>query len=398
MTTAKFLGRLKDLNIKLWLEDGSLRVRALPEVLTSELKAELSERKPEIVRLLQQFALGSGEKPIEAGRDKAEPIPLSFSQQRLWFLEQLQPGVPAYSTFSTAEHWQVIDPLVLERTVDELVRRHEILRTSFPMVDGAPVQRIASSARVLQPLVDLSALPAAEHAEDVRRRMLEESKRPFDLANGPMLRIGLIKLGPQRYLSLQSIHHIISDDWSLKLMEQELSTLYAAFEAGLPSPLPELPIQWADFTLWQHRQLKGKVLDAHVDFWAGQLGGELPVLNLARNRSRQVRAQGGCGKFFFAPALSQALRTWCRTERATLFMTLIAGYAALLSRYSGQDDVIIGSPVSDRGRVETESLIGFFLNTMPVRVRVEPGISFRQLLEQVRRTCVAAFDYAAVPY
>jgi len=399
MTTAKFLGRLKELKIKLLLDDGNLRVRALPGVLTSELKAELRARKLEIIRLLQQLALGSGEKPIEARRNRAEPIPLSFSQKRLWFLDQLQPRVPTYNTFSTAEHWyHDIDGQVLERAVHELVRRHEILRTSFPMVGDAPVQRIASTAQVLQPLVDLSGLPAAEQAEEVRRRMEEESKKPFYLAHGPMLRIGLIKLGPQRYLSLQSIHHIISDDWSMKLMEQELSTLYAAFAAGLPSPLPELPIQWADFALWQHQWLQGTVLDAHVDFWAGQLDGELPVLNLARNRSRQVRARGGCGRFFFAPALSEALRTWCRTERVTLFMTLIAGYASVLSRYTGQDDVIIGSPVSDRGRVETESLIGFFLNTLPMRVRVEPGISFSQLLEQVRLTCLAAFDYGAVPY
>jgi amino acid adenylation domain-containing protein len=398
MSTAQFLGRLKNLNIKLWLEDGALRVRALPEVLTAELKAELSERKPEIIRLLQQLSHGSGERPIERRRGDEASIPLSFSQKRLWFLDQLQPGVPAYNTFSAAEVELRIDPAVLQRTIDELVRRHEILRTSFPAVDGVPVQRIASTAQVLQPMVDLSSLAAEERAADVRRRALEESKTPFDLAQGSMLRIRLLKLAEDRYVWLQSIHHIISDDWSMKLLDRELNALYAAFAAGRPSPLPELPLQWADFALWQHQWLRGRVLDAHIDYWAGHLGGELPVLNLARNRSRQVRARGGCGNFFFAPALSKALRTWCRTERVTLFMTLIAGYAALLSRYTGQDDVIIGSPVSDRGRVETENLIGFFLNTLPVRVRVEPGISFRQLLEQVRLTCLAAFDYGAVPY
>ncbi|WP_266170792.1 non-ribosomal peptide synthetase [Dyella subtropica] len=398
MSTAQFLGILKNLNIKLWLEDGALRVRALPDVLTAELKTELSERKPEIIRLLQQLSHGSGEKPVESRTGDEESIPLSFSQKRLWFLDQLQPGVPAYNTFSAAEVGRRIDPAVLERTVDELVRRHEILRTSFPAVDGVPVQHIAPTAQVLLPLVDLSSLTAEERAAEVRRRILEESKTPFDLARGSMLRIRLIKLAEERYVWLQSIHHIISDDWSMKLLDRELNALYAAFSAGLPSPLPELPIQWADFALWQHQWLKGKVLDAHIDYWAGHLGGELPVLHLARNRSRQVETRGCCGNFFFPPALSAALRRWCETERVTLFMTLIAGYSALLSRYTLQDDIIIGSAVSDRGRVETESLIGFFLNTLPLRVRVDKNASFRDLLQQIRRTCLAAFDHSAVPY
>ncbi|GAB3038737.1 hypothetical protein GCM10027285_23520 [Oleiagrimonas citrea] len=398
MSTAQFLGMLKKLNVKLWLEDGTLRVRALPDVLTAELKSELSERKPEIIRLLQNLSHGSGEKRIEARSGNEESIPLSYAQKRLWFLEQLQPGVPAYNTFGLGEVRQKIDLAVLERTVDELVRRHEILRTSFPSVDGVPVQCIAPTAEVLQPMVDLSTWTEEEQAVEIRRRILEESKTPFDLACGPLLRIGLLKLAEDSYLWLQSIHHIISDDWSLKVMEQELNALYAAFSADLPSPLPELPIQWADFSIWQHEWLKGKVIQSHIDYWTKHLEGELPVLNLARNRSRQLETRGCCGNFFFPPSLSTSLLKFCETERVTLFMMLVAGYSALLSRYTLQDDVIIGSAVSDRGRVETESLIGCFLNTLPLRVRVNEKVSFRELLHEVRDTCRAAFNHSAVPY
>ena len=398
MTTLQFLNRLQSLNIRVALEGDNLRLRAVPGALTSALKAELSQRKPEIVKLLRQLPGGSLEKPPMRPAPRTGHIPLTFAQQRLWFLDQFHPGLPAYNICDINQIRHEIDVPALQRTFTELVRRHEILRTSFPAVEGVPLQHIAPPAEFPLSVVDLSALTEQERMLEVRRLATAEVRKPFDLARGPLFRAGLLRLGPGRYMSLVSIHHIICDDWSMKLLDQELETLYDSYRAGHESPLAQLPIQWADFACWQHQWLCGPVLDAHVSYWSTQLAGELPALNLVKDHPREEVASGGHGRFSFPPSLSSALRKLSESERVTLFMTLLAGYAALLARYTGQDDFIIGSPVSDRGCVEAESLIGFFLNTLPLRVKVDQNASFQHLLRHVKEVCLGAYSYQAVPY
>jgi len=396
MTTIQFLNRLQSLNIKIWLEDEKIRFRAPADSFTDTLKAELTERKAELVTLLRQRQSVREPMLVRASRDV--PIPLTFAQQRLWFLDQLHPGVPAYNVYDATEIAHEIDLPALRRAVNELFRRHELLRTSFPAVDGVPIQRIAPPSQVPVPVVDISRLPLGERMAEAQRLAWEEARVSFDLAHGPLLRISLIKLDTARYLWLLTIHHIVSDDWSKKLLNQELEALYTAYSAGLPSPLPELPIQWADFAVWQHQWLSGEVLDSHVEYWAKQLEGKLPTLNLAMDHPRREPPWGRKGKFFFPSSLSSALRSMCESEGVTLFMALLAGYAALLSRHSRQNDIIIGSAISDRNRVETESLIGFLLNTLPLRVRVDDQASFRDLLHQAKEVCLGAYSYQAVPY
>jgi amino acid adenylation domain-containing protein len=396
MNTVQFLNQLQEHGIQLWLDGDKLRFRAPSEGFTDQLKAELAQRKPEIVALLRQRQ-AIGEPRIERVTRDA-PIPLTFAQQRLWFLDQFQPGVPAYNVCDAIELAREIDVPALRRAATELVRRHELLRTSFPSVEGVPVQHIAAPYEFPLAVIDLSDMPAAQRDSEAFRLASEEARRPFDLANGPLLRLAVVKLEQQRYLWLLSIHHIVSDDWSKKLLSKELEVLYEAFANGRPSPLPELAIQWADFAVWQHKWLSGENLQSHIDYWKQVLSGELPTLNLPFDRPRKPHVHGEKGKFFFPPALTRALRGLCEAEGVTLYMAVLAGYACLLAHYTRQDDIIIGSPISDRSKVETEGLIGFMLNTLPMRVRVDRQATFRQLLRQVKETCLGAYNFQAVPY
>jgi amino acid adenylation domain-containing protein len=399
MTTLEFLRHLRGLEVKVWLEGEKLRFRAPQDALTSELRAQLAERKPEIVRFLRQFSDDVHASMTSIGRAQRDGnIPLSFAQQRLWFLDQLEPGVPTYSVCDAIEIKRPINVAVLRRALNEIFRRHEVLRTTFPGAGGVPVQVIAPPSEVPLPVIDLTSFPEAERMKEATRLAAEESRLPFDLAKGPLLRVKLVRINDAHYVWLLSIHHIISDDWSKKLLDQELETLYAAYSAGLPSPLPELPIQWADFAIWQRNWLQGKVLDAHVNYWAEQLKGDLPMLELPTDRPRCHSSRGTTGRFTFTRSLSSAIRSLSDREGVTAFMTLVAGYAALLSRYTGQDDIIIGSSISDRNQVETEHLIGFLLNTLALRVHLSGNPSFRELLAQVRETCLSAHAHQEVPY
>jgi amino acid adenylation domain-containing protein len=399
MTTLEFLRHLRGLEIKVWLEGEKLRFRAPQDALTPELRGQLAERKPEIIRFLRQFSDDVHATMPSIGRAQRDGhIPLSFAQQRLWFLDQLEPGVPTYSVCDAIEIRRPINVAVLRRALNEIVRRHEVLRTTFSGVGGVPVQVIAPPSEVPLPVIDLTSFPEAERMKEARRIAAEESRLPFDLAKGPLLRVKLLRINETHHVWLLSIHHIISDDWSKKLLDQELETLYAAYSAGLPSPLPELPIQWADFTIWQRNWLQGKVLDAHADYWADQLKGDLPMLELPTDRPRSHSSRGTTGRFTFTRSLSSEIRSLSDREGVTAFMTLVAGYAALLSRYTGQEEIIIGSSISDRNQVETEHLIGFLLNTLALRINLSGNPTFRELLAQVRETCLGAHAHQEVPY
>jgi len=326
-------------------------------------------------------------------------VPLSFAQERLWFLDQLAPGNPFYNIPIAVRLTTPLDVAVLARSLNAVVARHEALRTRFVAVDGRPWQVVLPRLTVELPLEDLRALPAAEREQEALRRAGEEARARFDLEQGPLLRARLLQLGASDYLFLLTMHHIVSDGWSMGVFSRELNEFYAAALAGRPPALPELPIQYADFALWQRRWLSGERLEQQLAYWRAQLAG-LPQLALPTDRPRPpVQSFRGAVQPLTLPArLTAALRALGRAEGATLFMTLLAGFQALLARYSGQEDIVVGTYIAGRNRAELEPLIGFFVNSLVLRSDLGGNASFRQLLARVREVALAAYAHQDLPF
>ncbi len=330
----------------------------------------------------------------------AEPVPASFAQERLWFLDRLEPGNTAFNMGTSLRLAGRLDGPALERALNEIVRRHEALRTSFVEIDGRPAQRILPSLRVPWAVVDLAALPEAARESEADRVTRASLASPFDLAAGPLLRASLLRLAPDLHLFVLEIHHIVSDGWSAGVMNRELVDLYGAFAAGEPSPLPPLPIQYGDFARWQREWLRGETLAAQLAYWRDKLGGELAPLDLPADRPRPAvqTFRGGDLRMEIPAAVAGALRRLSRAGGASLFMTLLAAFQLLLARLSGQDDVVVGSPIAGRRHAETEGLIGFFLNTLALRTSVAGNPSFRELLDRARETTLGAFTHQDIPF
>jgi acyl carrier protein len=327
-------------------------------------------------------------------------LPLSFAQQRLWFLDHLESGSPFYNV-STAVHLAGrLNLATLEQTFGEIVRRHEVLRTTFPSIDGRPVQVIGPPERFAIPVLDLSDLPSAARAAEGRRLAGECARRPFDLAQDRLLRVMLLCSGDQDQTVLFTMHHIITDGWSTGLIVREVTTLYSAFFDGNASELPELPIQYADFAGWQRQWLRGEALDAQLDYWKRYLSGTLPVLELPADRPRPaMQSHRGATLPFGLPAqLTDSLKALSRREGVTLFMTLLAAFKALLYRYTSQEDIIVGTDVANRMRGETEGMIGFFVNQLVMRADMSGDPTFRELLTQVREMTLGAYAHQDLPF
>ncbi|HEX5705834.1 MAG TPA: amino acid adenylation domain-containing protein, partial [Pyrinomonadaceae bacterium] len=333
-------------------------------------------------------------------RGESGDMPLSFAQQRLWFLDQLEPGGDLYNVPAGVRLRGALDTSALARSLTEIVRRHEVLRTVFATFEGQPAQAVNAPEEVDLQFEDLSDAPSSEREELARERANAEAHRPFDLQRGPLVRAKLIRLDEADHLLVLTLHHIISDAWSQGILIKELAALYQAYAAGRPSPLPELPIQYADFARWQREWLRGDVLDAQLDYWRRKLGGSAPVLDLPTDRPRpSVSTFRGAREFFtLGPELTAQLKALGRAEGATLYMTLLAGFKALLYLYTHQEDILVGSPIANRRRVETESLIGFFVNMLVLRTELRPRLTFRELVGRVRETVVGAFAHQDIPF
>jgi amino acid adenylation domain-containing protein len=330
---------------------------------------------------------------------RPEILPLTFAQQRLRFLYQLDPENPFYNNLTGLALEGRLDVDALRCAVGEVVRRHEVLRTVYPVLEGRPVQRIEPWQPVPLQVVDLSALATAEKQGEMRRHTAGEARRPFDLEKGPVLRAVLLRLAAEEHALLFSLHHIASDAWSSAILIREIITLYDAFHQGRPSPLPELSVQYADFAAWQQSWLQGAVLEQHVAYWRKVLGGNPPALCLPTDRPRpeQPVHHGLRRTFRMSQALSRSLVDLSRREGATLFMTLLAALDVLLQRLTGQDDVVVGTAVAHRGRVETEGLIGLFIEMLPLRVDLSGNPRFLDLLRRVREVCLGAFAHQDFP-
>ncbi|HYG63482.1 MAG TPA: amino acid adenylation domain-containing protein, partial [Thermoanaerobaculia bacterium] len=339
-----------------------------------------------------------GDLPLRPERVKEAP--LSYSQERLWFLDLLMPGTSIYNMPSPLRIEGPIAPLRLERAFGELVRRHEALRTRFEERDGAPVQVVDPPRPWSLPVIDLSALPEAERRREADRWLLEEVAWPFDLTRGPLLRTLLLRLSLDEHVLLLTTHHIVSDGWSMGVLVREVITFYRTFAAGEPPTLPALPIQYPDFARWQRQRLNGQALADHLAYWREQLAGSPPSLDLALDRPRPaVQTYRGESVLVRMPAeLTAGLKTIGLSERASLFMVLLAAFKLLLSRLSGQQDVVVGSPVAGRERREFEGLIGFFLNTLALRTDLSGRPTFRELLRRVRTVALEAYSHQEVPF
>ncbi|HVH13355.1 MAG TPA: condensation domain-containing protein, partial [Longimicrobium sp.] len=356
--------------------------------------AELAERV-EAARRADQPHL-----PPVAPVERTGPLPLSFAQERLWFLDQLEANSAFYNIPAALRLRGALDVAALERALGEIIHRHEALRTTFPRIAGAPAQVVAPFDGFVLPVEELTALADADREAAVSRRVADDAARPFDLAAGPLFRASLLRLADDEHALLMSMHHIVSDGWSMGVLYRELSTLYGAFAGGSESPLPALAVQYADYAAWERANLAGAALDGQIGWWKGQLAGAPALLELPTDHPRPPvqTYRGATVPVEIDPALLERLEALGRREGATLYMVLLGAFQVLLSKYSGARDVVVGSPIAGRTRGETEALIGFFVNTLVLRTDLEGDPSFRAVLQRVRTATLGAYEHQEVPF
>jgi amino acid adenylation domain-containing protein len=333
---------------------------------------------------------------VKAGRERE--LPLSFAQQRLWLASQLTPDSSIYNDPIAVKIQGKLNIPALEKSINEIIRRHEVLRTSFITIKGQPVQSIAPHLTIPLPVTDLREIPVAERNAIAQDLLIQQAREPFDLQAAPLIRTSLIWLDETEYLLTFILHHIASDGWSMGVLLAEITEIYPAFHADLPSPLPELPIQYADFAIWQRQWFQGEILDKQLDYWRKQLA-NLPSLQLPTDYPLVTRtSQGATIPFTLSSDLTQALQKLSQQEGVTLFMTLLAAFQTLLYCYSKQTDFGIGSPIANRNRTEIEKLIGFFINTLVLRADLSNNPTFRELLARVREVTLGAYTHQDLPF
>ncbi|ARV58867.1 non-ribosomal peptide synthetase [Nostocales cyanobacterium HT-58-2] len=364
-------------------------------------ESKLSVVKQELLKKrLRGDSKSVSKKQLIPQRSEQTTASLSFAQERLWLMNQLQTDNLYYNVPTALRLNGILNIGALQQSLNEIVQRHEVLRTSFLTVQEQPVQKIASQRDLALPVIDLQALLEPQQQLEVLRLTLEEAKQLFNLAQGPLLRTKLLQLDSQKYIFLLTMHHIISDAWSTGVLIRELSKLYQAFCDGKASPLSPLSIQYADFAVWQRQWLQGEVLENQLHYWKQQLNGASPLLELPGDRPRPAtQTYRGATQSFVLPAdLFKTLQQLSRQENVTLFMSVLAAFKVLLYRYTGEDDIIVGSPIAARNRREIEELIGFFINSLVLRTDLSGNPSFRQLLGRVREVTLGAYAHQDLPF
>ena len=358
----------------------------------SDVLTQVTELSPERQQLLSLL--------LEQKSTELNSFPLSFAQQRLWFLYKLEPDSPAYNLAAAVRLNGSLNEPALKRGLQEILRRHEALRTTFAEVNGQAVQLIHPGGDVVLMVHDLEGLEVSEQNIRVQKLAAEEAERPFDLVHGPLLRTRLLRLGPTEHIFLVAMHHIISDGWSVGILVRELASLYEAFSKGKSSPLPQLPIQYADFAQWQRERLRGEILEQQLAYWIPQLHGAPGILELPTDRPRPAvqTFRGAVQSFLFPKKVAAKLNALSHREGCTLFMTLLAAFKVLLYRYTAQEDLLVGTPIANRNQVETEGLIGLFVNTLVLRTSLSGNPTFLELLHRVREVTLDAYAYQDVPF
>lgn len=367
---------------------------------SDELKRRLASLSPEKRALLEKRMAAAVRPASIPRRAPADRTPVSFSQRRLWFLDQMEPGNPAYNVFRGVVLRGPLNVDALERSLSEVVRRHEILRTTFPLEAGEPVQRIAQPVSVALPVDEMTDVPAALHREQAEKIAAAEAANAFDLSKDRLLKARLLCFSADEHILVLVMHHIAVDGWSVGILFRELVAHYDAFSRGLESPLPPLPIQFADYALWERSQFSGEKMERQLDYWTRQLASVPPFLNLPSDKPRPaVQSSHGARYYLHLPGLPiDALKAAARRESATLYMALLAAFQALLGRYAGQDHFAVGSPMACREMPELENLIGCFSNTLALRADLSGNPSFRELLRRVRETVVGGLAHQTLPF
>lgn len=404
-TVDELLFHLRSLNVKLWANGDRLRYSAPKNVLTPELRAEMLRLKPEILLALERTKRGSRSRPgpIEPV-SRTMDLPLSSAQQRLWFLDQLAQDNSVHNTSFALRLRGPLDIGALERGLSEVFRRHESLRTSFPIIDGSPVQMISAPSPIELPTADLRTIHEDGQKEEIERTVVSEGREPFDLATGPLLRFRLLRLGENEHAFIFCMHNIAMDGWSFEVFFFELAALYGASLSDAPSPLRELPFQYADFAAWQRDWLRTELVENQLLYWKRLLARSYRPLRLHADRGRPLveSFQGASQSFSIPKRASETLRALSRREGATLFMTLLAALQALLYRYTGQEDIITFSSAfpSAAGSIRSElrTLIGLFANLLILRSSLEGNLPFRELLGRVREATLGAYENGDLPF
>jgi amino acid adenylation domain-containing protein len=367
---------------------------ALGDLLRRRVLSALAARIDEVRRAGRGLAT-----PALRPAPRSADLPLSFAQQRLWFLDRLDPGRPTYNIPLAVRLSGALAAPALARAIGRVVERHEVLRTTFPPRHGWPAQAIAPPAPCILPLVDLAGLPAAAREAQARRLRAGAAAAPFDLERGPLLHGLLLRHGAAVHDLALTAHHIVIDNWSVGVLIREINALYREAATGAPAELPDLPVQYADFAVWQRDWLRGQALEEQLAYWRGRLS-DPPVLELPTDRRRPavLGPRGARAGAILPASLAEGLQDFGRRQGLTLFMTLLAGFAALLHRYSGQDDLVVGTPTANRGRTEIEDLIGFFVNTLALRIDLAGDPGFDRLADRVRETALDAYGFQDVPF
>ena len=373
----------------------------------NDINQKIANLSPEKRALLELKLKKNKKKNTQTSKDQKislrknrDSATLSFAQQRLWFLDRLEPNSSSYNILKAVKLSGSLKVEVLQQALDAIVVRHEVLRTKYLAEKGEPIQVIAAPQTVELQVVDLQQYELAEQEIQLQKLLQQQSQRPFDLTSNMMLRGCLLQLAPQEHVLLLVMHHIASDGWSMGILWEELAKVYRAFLDGQPNPLPPLPIQYADYAVWQRDWLSGEVLERQLSYWQQQLEGANPVLELPTDFPRPpVQTYRGARQSLTIPqSLSDSLHKLCRQEGVTLYMTLLAAFQTLLYRYSKQEDIVVGSPIAGRNRAEIEGLIGFFLNTLVLRTDLSGNPSFRELLGRVRSVTLDAYSHQDLPF
>jgi amino acid adenylation domain-containing protein len=396
MSVLDLINRLRTQGIGLSLQNGKLRLKAEKGALTDDLKNEIISKRSEIIALLGSAANSDDEHVSIPKADRTENLPLSFAQQRLWFLDALEPGTPLYNMPFASRIKGTPDTDLLELALQQMLARHESLRTKFEALNGQPAQCINVTAELKLEQVDACTDSGAE----LQERLTGIAKTSFDLSTAPLLRTVLIKTGANAYTLMLVFHHVIADLWSVDVFLRELSEIYTALSEQRQPQLPELDIQYADYAAWQRDWLSGEKLQKYLDFWTQNLAGAPEVLNLPTDypRPSEPSYNGNWIECQLPADLSSMLKTLARDNNSTTYMLFLAAFNILLSRYSGEQDVVIGTPVAGRDRRELENLIGFFLNTLVVRTEVKPDEAFTGLLARTRKDNLQLREYQELPF
>ncbi|WP_009631985.1 non-ribosomal peptide synthetase [Synechocystis sp. PCC 7509] len=383
MSAIELLADLRRLDIQVFVEGESLQCNAPQGILTEEMRSHIIKYKSQLIALLS---------PSPPLIPQTNRTCLSFAQQRLWFLDKLIPENPFYNIPAALRLSGKLDYLALKQAFNKIVQRHEALRTNFVEVNGQPIAIASPQIDVSLPVVDLQHLPVTERQAAAQNIATQEAQHPFNLAKELLLRVKLLQLSEDEYVLLLNLHHIVADGWSLGVLIREIGLLYTN------QPLPPLAIQYADFAFWQRKYLQGEVLESQLSYWKAQLA-DLPMLNLPTKPRKGVQSyKGATQNISLSPALSAGLKTLSKQTGSTLFMTMLAAFQVLLSRYTGQEDIVVGSAIANRNRAELEPLIGFFVNSLVLRTDLSNNPTFRELLGRVREKTIEAYDRQDLPF